>query len=322
MGNLHFDDEQFKAASAVSALEYAKSRGYALVPHSIGSYHLRDHDSMVFCSDGRWYWNSQGLSGRALAFMVHYEGITYPEAVLTLCDALPDAVSAPHRTIKYTSLPKSSAPSDLPTFHLPVPAQNMRAALAYLTKSRGLDAEIVQELVRNHQVYESDRQLKNGSIIRNVVFVGFDENMVPRSAFQRGCHTNSNFKCEIPGSCKDYPFMIYGYPSAKTLYMFEAAIDAISHASYYKVQGLNWKDGHRIASGGNAPSTAMLRLLRLHPIIDAVKICTDNDAAGSVLGNKMKDALAAAGFRGTIEDEHCPANYKDWNDYLLSQNGH
>lgn len=312
---LHFSQDQFKQAQTVSALEYARSRGYDLVPHCTGKYHLREHDSMVFSADGSWYWNSRGIHGRALDFMINYEGMTYPEAVLTLCDALP--TSSTH-LIKYASLP-TSATVEKVDFQLPEAASNMRAAFAYLVKTRALDPEIIQELVRNHQIYQTDKRFDNGTVARNVVFVGLDENMNPRSAFERGCHTGSSFKFEVPGSCKDYPFIIYGSHNSKNLYIFEAAIDAISHASYYKMHGLDWKNGHRIAQGGNAPATAIFRMLRLHPEIETVKICTDNDTAGAALGANLKAALIAHGFVGTIADEHCPSEFKDWNEYLVIQ---
>ena len=312
MGALHYTEDQFRQANAVSALEYARSRGYQLQPHANGYYRLAAHDSMVFGIDGSWYWNSQGLHGRALAFAVHYERMSWPEAVLTLCDALPDSEAKP---TAYSALPRSSAVTKArPIFELPPPAPSMRAAFAYLIQTRGLDREIISELVKNHQIYESDRTLENGSTVKNVVFVGLDETFTPRSAFQRSCNPASSFKLETAGSDKAYPFAVYGDRTATTLFVFEAAIDAISHATYYKLRGLPWKSGHRIAQSGNAPATAMLRMLRLYPV-DTVKICTDNDTGGTAIGEKLYRALEGK-FAGSIAYERPPAEYKDWNDYL------
>ena len=84
-GKLHYNAEQLAVAKAASALEYARSSGYPLVGRG-NRWTMKGHDSMVFLTDGRWYWNSRRLSGRALDFIVGYEGRTLPEAVL-LCTA-------------------------------------------------------------------------------------------------------------------------------------------------------------------------------------------------------------------------------------------
>lgn len=225
MKNTHFSQEQFQQASQVSALEYAKSRGYHLKPHGKNYFCLAEHDSMVFGLDGNWYWNSQGLHGRALAFAVHYENMSYPEAVLMLCDALPGSGSKP---TSYSAMPKSSAPKERSVFQLPPSAPSMHAAFSYLIQTRCLDQEIVREPVRNHQIYETDKKFENGTIARNVVFVGLDENFEPRSAFLRSCNSNSKFKLEVEGSNKAYPFIMYGGQSASSLHIFEAALENIS----------------------------------------------------------------------------------------------
>ena len=41
-------------------------------------------NSMVFTTDGRWFWNSHSLKGRAIEFIMAYEDKTLPEAVLIL----------------------------------------------------------------------------------------------------------------------------------------------------------------------------------------------------------------------------------------------
>ena len=74
-GKNYYTKEQYQYAKfQASALEYALSKGYQLIPK--GQYYtMPEHDSMVFAPNGMWYWNSRGLKGKALDFMLHYEEI-------------------------------------------------------------------------------------------------------------------------------------------------------------------------------------------------------------------------------------------------------
>jgi len=90
-GTLYFAQEQWEyARNKASALEYARSERYNLVPEG-GSqkyFHLKEHDSMLFTADGRWFWNSHHLAGGAIEFIMNYEGRTKVEAVLQLSGTL------------------------------------------------------------------------------------------------------------------------------------------------------------------------------------------------------------------------------------------
>lgn len=87
-GKPYYTQEQYEQARyAANALDYARSRGYDLAPSGGGKYFkLAEHDSMVFTKDGRWYWNSRGVSGGALEFCMYYEQMSLPEAVLILTE--------------------------------------------------------------------------------------------------------------------------------------------------------------------------------------------------------------------------------------------
>ena len=80
----YYTKEEYEAAKRNdNALFYAQRQGYDLV--RTGRYfYMRQHDSLVFAPSGCWFWNSRGLSGRALEFIVLYEGRSFPEAVLIL----------------------------------------------------------------------------------------------------------------------------------------------------------------------------------------------------------------------------------------------
>ena len=74
----YYTKEEYEAAKRNdNALLYAQRQGYDLV--RTGRYfYLRQHDSLVFAPSGSWFWNSRGLSGRALEFIMLYEGPVLP----------------------------------------------------------------------------------------------------------------------------------------------------------------------------------------------------------------------------------------------------
>ena len=92
-GNTYYTKEQYFRAKHENnnALEYAQKQGYPLIKAG-GYYHLAEHDSMIFTPNGQWYWNSRGLQGGALDFMVAYEGKNFADAVCELAGNEPTAI--------------------------------------------------------------------------------------------------------------------------------------------------------------------------------------------------------------------------------------
>lgn len=317
-GKLHFTDEQYQIARAASALEYARRQGYNLVRE--GSRHrLAEHDSMIFLSNGQWHWNSRDMHGGAIEFITQYEGKTLPEAVLIL-NGIDHTAPKPQHTAaraRYAPSPEDlAAAAAKPEFVLPPKADRMNRLFGYLCGTRGLDHDLVRQLVQEHRVYEGVYRRPDGSELHNAVFVGFDSQGIPRSASLRGCSQTSSFKMEQPGSDKTWPFMIPGKPDASTLYIFEAAIDAASHAAIQKLAGLDWQAAHRCAQGGNAPKEAVLNVLASHPAIKNICVCTDNDDAGQKIFEKIQQALKEHGVSTqSIRRQTTPVG-KDWNEYL------
>lgn len=321
-GKLYFSPTQIERARACSALEYARSAGYELMRHDATSYRLREHDSMVFKSDGRWYWNSRGLKGRAIEFIMYYEQRSLPVAVYMLLSrsaAAPDASLSP-------PAPEPPAEEEKP-FELPEKSPTFKRLFAYLCKTRMLDGEIVKELVCQGRIYESVRKYvcKSTGELRtahNVIFVGLDEEGVPRSAFQRGTNTATTFKQDAPGSQKQYAFCCPGRDGVATVAAFEASIDAISHATLAKLHGKDWQDRDRIALGGLS-ALALLHYLKNHPWVKDIMLCVDNDAAGRKGAERLIAELQRHGYDTehgyTVRTSLPPAEYgKDWNECLVA----
>ena len=65
------------------------------------------------------------------------------------------------------------------------------------------------------------------------------------------------------------------------VYEFEAPIDAMSHATLCKLNGIDWQGDHRVAEGCLSDK-ALYRYLERHPEIDEIVFCYDNDVDGQL----------------------------------------
>lgn len=315
-----FTDEQLQHARECSALEYARAQGYDLV--RVGSFYtLRQHDSMRFSPDGSWFWNSRGLKGGAIDFIMHYENRTLPEAVLILNGLDPHAVTSEVKQTSARFLPKEEdllAVKEEKVLELPPKAEDLRHVFAYLATTRGIDYQLIKQLVMERRIYES-QIVSSGKTHSNAVFLALDEQGHPRGATIRGCSTSSSFKMESIGSDKSYPFELHGKQGEETaLYIFESPIDALSHATLYKNNHVEDKHICRISIGGNGKVEAILRTLQQKPI-KSVVFCLDNDDAGQKIYDRLRAELLASDSGLTsknISQEKVPSG-KDWNEYLL-----
>lgn len=315
-GKLHYNKTQLAVAKQASALEYARSRGYDLVGRG-NRWHIRGHDSMVFRLDGRWYWNSRGYSGRAIEFIMYYEGRTLPEAVLILNGidlTEPDAVSEAQTAFYAPKTENANLPAR--EFKIPPKAKSMRRTFGYLTAARGIDCQLIRDLVRQGRIFEAEADGGNGVVYHNAAFAGLDEEGRIRSITLRGCSSMSKFKAEVSGSDKSYPFVIPGRPGASELYIFESPIDAMSHATIQKLAGAEWDDSIRISLGGNNTIAPIIRVLNYNPEIRDLIFCLDEDEAGKAQGRVYRKVLIHAGIPADRIHFLSVPYGKDWNNCL------
>lgn len=329
---LYYTEEQYRyARDECSALEYAMRRGYPLVRKG-RDYYMRDHDSMVFTPDGWWFWNSRGLRGRAIEFAMAYEDKTQPEAVLALvgaegqtyADVKAGRVVHSPQAQKVSYALKSPEPIEKAPFVLPVQSNDFRRLFGYLCGTRKLDGEILRDLIQQSNLYESCHVYHDSSgelkEIHNAVFVGRDAAGEPKSAFQRGLSSfgaNAAFKRDVPGSDPSAAFCLPGRKEVSCVIVFEAAIDAISHASMYKDAGLDVQDCDRIALGGTEKIQGLTCYLGAHPNIKEVAIATDEDQGGRNAEKKITEVLIKNGFPKDHIFSIRQDVGKDWNDYLV-----
>ena len=237
-----------------------------------------------------YYHFSTGKGGNVINFAMEQNGWTFQQAVRSLCGeeiqkSLP----------KQTYNPAKQMPEHKGKMVLPKANSDSRRAFAYLVKTRHIDNQIVSQLMHERKIYENDKH--------SCVFVGYDKSEQAGYASVRSTYTMGNtYRGDVKNSDKRHCFTLNG--KSDSVYVFEAPIDAMSHATLTKVSGWDWQEDWRIALGG-VSDLGLQQFLSLHPEIKNIHFATDNDEQGKkVLENEYNND-------GTIKKVGYMQKYKD-----------
>ena len=186
-------------------------------------------------------------------------------------------------------------------FALPPAHTDMRRVYAYLMKQRHISREVVTHFARAGLLYEDTQY-------HNCVFVGMDEQGVPRHAHKRSTNSQGkSFKANVEGSRPQYSFHHVGRDSV--LYVLEAPIDMLSFLTLYPDR---WQEHSYVALCGT-DGQAMHWMLEQYPSLRNVVLCLDHDEPGQTAARRLQEELQGAGYHsGILLPVH-----KDWNDDLV-----
>ena len=137
----------------------------------------------------------------------------------------------------------------------------------------------------------------------NAVFVGRDEDGIPRYAHSKG--TTGNFRLDVKGSDKAFNFCYRG--GGDRLFVFEAPVDLLSFLCLFKKA---WQKQSYLSLGG-VGEKALLRFLSDRPNIKTVYLCLDSDQAGNDACSRLAELVP----EGYTVHRLVPL-YKDWNEVL------
>ena len=263
------------------------------------SYCTRTHDSLKI-SNGLWHWFSRNTGGKnALEYLMTVKEMAFPDAVELLTG---------EATIRAAPRPAPKTESQR-ILRLPPKNDSTERVEQYL-QGRGILSSVITHCIEKEILYES-------ADYHNAVFVGRDREGVPRYAALRG--TTKDFKREASGSDKHYSFSIVENPTAKTVHVFEAAIDLMSFASLRILWGQDWKQEAMLSLAGvfqtkreKVVPVALEQFLKDHPRIDTLRLHLDNDEVGRSAAKGIMEGLAD---RYKVFDDPPPRG-KDVNDYL------
>ena len=291
----------------ISLLRVAEDCGYT--PHKTGNhYKLKEHDSLMIYPDTNSYYRfSTGRGGSAIDFLMEMQGMSQATAIRTLADMLDD------RPVQRQRQELPVAPEPPKELELPPASSGKYArAMAYLTKTRCIDPEVVTALMRNKghgsYLYQDDRN--------NVVFVGVDADGKAAYATRRSTLTTSSFKGEARGSDGTIGWLVDHH--AEKLYVTESAIDAMSLMTMRKQAGQSVDSASYLSLGGVGKLAALEYCLQHHPEIREVVAVCDRDEAGRQCNDSI-ELLVRQHFHGvtaTRFTDFGDAKAKDVNEAL------
>ncbi len=300
MGNyIHFTEEQKYRANNVDLIDFLYRQGEKLI--TSGREKRLASDRSITLRGNEWYDHSKEHGGYAIDFVKDFYNLSFPEAVILLLGG--------EQGIEYTPAKKKKQEEPKP-FKLPNAHSDMRRVYAYLVKTRKIDRDVVSFFAKEKLLYESCEKSKDGNKeYHNAVFVGLDENGIPRHAHKRGLYTEGiSFKGNVDGCNPAYSFHWIG--KSEMLYVFEAPIDLLSYISLHPE---NWQQHSYVALCG-VGSQALMKMLELSPHLKEVALCLDNDEAGYKASERFKKQLAESGYGCHL----IVSQGKDWNDDLIN----
>lgn len=296
--------DQIQRAKEINVLDYILRHESQNIRKVGECYRLIDHPS-ISISDNGWYWHSQSTGSKtALDYLVIVRGYSFIDAVNLLMNEKPwdhfvGQIEA--NTFKQVKRIETASEHRKPLI-LPKKNDTNTRVIAYLL-SRGIDRSLITACIENNIIYESAKY-------SNCVFVGLDNDGVPRYATLRGIF--SSYKCDVKGSDKRYGFFIQAEnKNHNTVAVFEGAIDCLSHQTLCNQGFIDYFDGWRLSLGCTA-SSSLKGFLERTPTITRCLICTDNDAAGHMAAERLMD------IKTISTERRLPQIGKDWNEYLLT----
>ena len=302
MSYIPFTDEQKVLANSVNLEEFLRMRGEKLeragVEHKLIYYDSSGKHDSITIRGSKWFDHKNQTGGGAIKFMQEFYGMDFQTAVQELLGQRVTPLSH--------SPPKAIAKEEKKEFRLPEANTNMHRVYAYLIKQRFISPDIISHFAKQHTLYEDKEH-------HNAVFVGLDENGVPRQASKRSTNSfGKTFRITCEGSDTRYSFSHFG--KSEKLFVFEAPIDMMSFLTLYPQE---WQKNSYIAMNG-VYENAVLTALKNHINLSEVILCVDNDEGGIEAVDRLRDILNENGYSNV---KRLAPPYKDWNEVLKAKNG-
>ena len=258
-----------------------------------------------------WYRFSDGKTGYPIDLVIDKLGCSREYALDFIAKNVINGVSEQVYMSQKSSSSEKQQSKELPKEKIfSVPKHDIKPdrVMAYLIKTRGIEPDIVKEMLRRKMIAED-------SVRHNALFFGRDEKGEIRSCAQRGTMSSVQFRGEVAGGNKAYTFAMIGRNGV--LRLFESPIDAMSHASFSKLLGKDWTADHRLSTNGCGSYESIKKYIENHSEISSVWFSYDNDDGGRA-GAEASKAKLLSDFPDRKLDMHIcyPIHGKDWNEDL------
>lgn len=291
-----YSQEVIQTARQASLVAFLLDAGEHLIKEGNRYKHAK-HDSLVF-KDNMFYWNSKGDKGNGLDYLTRHMGYSFTSAVAML------AISGKYQPAQ--NIPEAYEPKEK--------AKNYSRVFAYLTKTRAISPDIVNECIKRKLLYQA-----SGS--NNAAFVILDENKQAVGEELQGTLSSKSFKGLSKGTKYGYGFNILPKgDTANYLLFFESVVDLLSFWTLGNIGG-------KPLTGCMLVSMAGLKQNIIKHMTSVfggkIVLCVDNDDAGNTFVEQCRiSGLEYIVKRPTWETTKSDGEvislpkFKDWNDEL------
>ena len=287
----HYTESQISAANHVDLAAYLLSRGEKLPRR--GNQYLWEKNQ-VWIHGHEWYSHYESKGGHAVSFVMRYFGLSFQNAVEELIGG---SAVVSSQAIEPDKIKESKS------LILPPRSETTNRLLCYLTKERFIAREVVEYFVNNKTLYEDAKY-------HNCVFVGLDEDGVPRHCHIRS--TSGNYKRTEAGSQAEYSFHHDG--ESEWLFVFEAPIDMLAFMTLHRK---DWEK-HSYVALCSVSERALTHRLNVNSKLRKVVLCLDNDNAGISACERIKGILENKCYSDV---RILRSVNKDWDEDVKAQNG-
>ena len=297
MPYINFSDDDLYRANTADLVSYLERRGERV--KRVGSTYKYIYTDGITIHGGKWYDHKNQHGGHAVKFLQEFLGFSFQDSVVELLGGHCSAETV-------HPVPREPPKPIVKPFELPEANSDMRRVFAYLTKQRFIDPQIISHFAHEHKIYEDSKY-------HNAVFVGMDENGVPKQASVRSTLSfGKTFRITVASSDTDYSFSHFG--NDEKLFIFEAPIDMLSFITLYQK---DWQQHSYIAMNGVYES-AVLKTLESHADLHSIYLCTDSDEGGIEAAERLRDILHEHGYANIFR---IAPQLKDWNECLKQRYG-
>lgn len=287
-----FPKEQIQQARQADLIQYLLDHGYDLKREG-QNFRIPGHGGLLVRAN-HWRQFSTGEGGNTLDFLVRVLGIDFKEAIEQL-------------VVYPTANPGGQTVSrGVSKLEMPDRAQNNRRVIAYLTKTRGLPADVIIGLIKTDLLWQDTQG--------NCVFPCNNVKGEAQGAILEGTLSDVRWKGRAAGSDIEYGW--WWPPAASDINLMtvvESPIDAMS----LPVLRPGARDGYILAMGG-LHREAIERFLNDRPGVRRVVLALDNDSPGKQATEEWQEWLKNKEYKVWVLS---PYRSKDWNALLKSQPG-
>lgn len=308
-------------------VDYLLSIGEPLVKKGQSYYMHQDHDSLqINVNKNIFYWNSRGIGGGILQYLMAVHGLTREEAFQKYYK------DTQKKNLKIIKRPKKTYIEEFKyTLNEITPFEAKR----YLVSKRGLSNSIIQKLIDEHYIAEKKEH-------KNIIFKWYDDTKVVGYSLQgtekltsvekKQLNWKRDYFKSVAPTTEQYTKWGFNYCIGlpKNLFLFESCIDLLS---YWTLKKKTLKDTWLISIEGGDVSRVMnfliaagKRLTTYGLTVESIKLGFDRDTAGNKFVKKFNelDLQNKTGKIVKIKDCRPPqlsGEKTDWNDYLKAKKG-